>query len=149
MKVILLQDVKALGKKGDIVNASDGYARNLLFPKKLAIAATDGAKKDLAAKKKAEDKHAAEVLEAARELKQEIEGKSVTISIKVGANGRTFGSVSAREIAEAAKQQLGIDIDKKKMSLEGPIRELGTTVVPVRLHAKVTADLKVNVTEEK
>ena len=147
MKVILLEDVKALGKKGDVVNASDGYARNMLFPRKLAIQATSGNLKDLEARKRGEAKVAAENLKAAEELKQEIESKEVTVSIKVGTGGRTFGSVSTKEIAEAAKSQLGLEIDKKKMSLESPIRELGSTTVEIRLHPQVTAGLKVNVKE--
>ncbi|MDO4620276.1 MAG: 50S ribosomal protein L9 [Lachnospiraceae bacterium] len=147
MKVILLEDVKALGKKGDIVNASDGYARNMLFPKKLAVAATDGAMKDLAAKKRSEAKAAAELLQAAQELKAEIEKKAVEVSIKIGNGGRAFGSVSTKDIADAAKKQLGLEIDKKKMLLENPIRELGTTTVDVRIHPQVTAQLKVNVKE--
>lgn len=147
MKVILIQDVKSLGKKGDIVNASDGYARNMLFPKKLAIPATDGAVKDLAAKKRGEEKQAQQALEAAENLKKEIESKSVDIRIKVGENGRVFGSVSTKEIAEAVKTQLGMELDKKKMILEHPIKELGTTAVDIRLHPQVTAALKVNVKE--
>ena len=145
MKVILLEDVKALGKKGQVVNASDGYARNLLFPKKLAIPATDGNIKDLAAKKRGEEKQAQQIKEAAEELKREIEAKSVEVSIKTGEGGRVFGSVSTKEIAEALKKQLGIEVDKKKMVLEHPIKELGQTAVEIRLHPQVTAELKVNV----
>ena len=113
MKVILLEDVKSLGKKGDVVNASDGYARNMLLPKKLAIPATDSNMKDLAAKKRGEARQAAEALQAAKDLKAEIEKHSFDVSIKVGSGGKTFCSVSAKEIAEAAKAQIGIEIDKK------------------------------------
>ena len=148
MKVILLEDVKSLGKKGDVVSASDGYVRNMLLPKKLAVLATDGNIKDLEAKKRGEAKHAAEQLKAAEELKEEIEKKSVDVSIKVGSGGRAFGSVSTKEIAEAAKKQLGIEIDKKKLLLDSPIKELGVTEVDLRLHPKVTAKLKVNVKAE-
>ena len=147
MKFILLEDVKSLGKKGDVVNASDGYARNMLLPKKLAIPATDGNMKDLAAKKRGEARQAAEALQAAKDLKAEIEKHSVDVSIKVGSGGKTFGSVSAKEIAEAAKAQIGIEIDKKKLVLDAPIRELGTASVNLRLHPQVTATLKVNVKE--
>ncbi len=147
MKVILLEDVKSLGKKGDVVNASDGYARNLLLPRNLAVPATDGNMKDLAAKKRGEARVAAENLKAAEELKVKIEEKSVTVAIKVGSAGRTFGSVSAKEIAEAAKDQLGLELDKKKMNLPNPIKELGTSTVEIRLHPKVTAGLKVIVKE--
>ncbi len=139
MKVILLEDVKSLGKKGDVVKVSDGYARNMLFPKKLGIEATAGNMKNLEQKRKIDEKNAAEELKKAT--------KSVTVGIKVGAGGKTFGSVSTKEIADAAKKQLGIDIDKKKMVLASPLRELGETQVPVKVHPKVTANLKVIVKE--
>lgn len=147
MKVILVEDVKALGKKGEMVNVSDGYARNMLFPKKLGIEATPKNINDLKLQKAHEEKVAQENLEAAKAFKAELETKQVTVSIKVGDNGRTFGSVSTKEIAEAVKAQLGYDIDKKKMQLANPIRELGTTMVPVKLHTQVTAELKVVVKE--
>ena len=147
MKVILIEDVKSLGKKGQKVNVSDGYARNMLFPKKLGIEATPKNINDLKLQKAHEEKVAQENLEAAKAFKAELETKQVTVSIKVGDNGRTFGSVSTKEIAEAAKAQLGYDIDKKKMQLANPIRELGTTMVPVKLHTQVTAELKVVVKE--
>lgn len=147
MKVILIEDVKSLGKKGQMVNVSDGYARNMLFPKKLGIEATPKNINDLKLQKAHEEKVAQENLEAAKAFKAELETKQVTVSIKVGDNGRTFGSVSTKEIAEAAKTQLGYDIDKKKMQLANPIRELGTTMVPVKLHTQVTAELKVVVKE--
>lgn len=147
MKVILMEDVKSLGKKGDIVNVSDGYARNMLFPKKLGLEATSKNINDLKLQKAHEDKVAQELLDAAQAFKAELETKEVTVSIKVGKNGRTFGSVSSKELAEAAKDQLGYDIDKKKMQLSSPIKELGTTKVPIRLHPKVTAELKVIVKE--
>ena len=147
MNVILIEDVKSLGKKGQMVNVSDGYARNMLFPKKLGIEATPKNINDLKLQKAHEEKVAQENLEAAKAFKAELETKQVTVSIKVGDNGRTFGSVSTKEIAEAAKAQLGYDIDKKKMQLANPIRELGTTMVPVKLHTQVTAELKVVVKE--
>ena len=142
-----MEDVKSLGKKGDIVNVSDGYARNMLFPKKLGLEATSKNINDLKLQKAHEDKVAQELLDAAQAFKAELETKEVTVSIKVGENGRTFGSVSSKELAEAAKDQLGYDIDKKKMQLSSPIKELGTTKVPIRLHPKVTAELKVIVKE--
>lgn len=117
MKVILIEDVKSLGKKGEIVNVSDGYARNMLFPKKLGVEANPKNINDLKLKKAHDEKVAKENLEAARAFKEELETKQVTLSIKVGENGRTFGSVSTKEISEAAKSQLGYDIDKKKCSL--------------------------------
>lgn len=147
MKVILIEDVKSLGKQGQMVNVSNGYARNMLFPKKLGVEATPKNINDLKLQKAHEDKVAKENLEAAKKFKEELETKQVTVSIKVGENGRTFGSVSTKEISEAAKAQLGYEIDKKKMQLANPIRELGTTMVPVKLHPQVTAELKVVVKE--
>lgn len=147
MKVILLEDVKALGKKGEIVNVSDGYARNMLLPKKLGLEATNKNLNDLKLKKAHDDKVAQENLEAAKAFAEELKGKEVVVKMKVGEGGRTFGSVSTKEIAEAAKSQLGYEIDKKKMQLSAPIRELGSTMVPVKLHPKVTGELKVVVRE--
>lgn len=147
MKVILIEDVKALGKKGQIVNVSDGYARNMLFPKKLGLEATPKNINDLKLQKAHEEKVAQENLDEAKAFKAELETKQVTTAIKVGENGKTFGSVSTKEISEAVKKQLGYDIDKKKMRLSTPIRELGTTIVPVKLHPQVTAELKVIVKE--
>ena len=147
MKVILLEDVKALGKKGDVVKVSDGYARNMLFPKKLGIEATAGNMKNLEQKRKIDEKNAAEELKRAQEFAKDLETKSVTVGIKVGSGGKTFGSVSTKEIADAAKKQLGIEIDKKKMVLASPLRELGETQVPIKVHPKVTANLKVIVKE--
>lgn len=146
MKVILLEDVKSLGNKGTIVNVSDGYARNL-FTKKLGIEATPKNINDLKLQKAHEEKVAQQILDEAKAFAAEIAEKQVTVSIKVGEGGRTFGSVSSKEIAEAAKAQLGYDIDKKKMLLPNPIKALGTTIVPIKLHPKVTAELKVVVKE--
>ena len=147
MKVILLQDVKSLGKKGQEVNVSDGYARNMLLPKGLGVEATAKNKNDLKLQKAHEEKVAKENLEAAHAFGKELAAKEVVVKIKVGEGGRAFGSISAKEIAEAAKAQLGYEIDKKKMQLSSPIKELGTTMVPIRLHPKVTAELKVIVRE--
>ena len=147
MKVILLEDVKTLGKKGEVVNVSDGHARNMLLPKKLGIEATSKNLNDLKLKNANDEKVAKENLAAAESFKKELETKEVRVSIKVGEGGRTFGSVSTKEIAEEAKAQLGYDIDKKKMQLPSPIKELGITSVAVKLHPKVTANLKVIVEE--
>lgn len=147
MKVILLEDVKSLGKQGDIVNVSDGYARNMILPKKLGVEATPKNLNDLKLKKANEEKVAKENLEAAREFAKNLEGKEVVLTLKVGEGGKTFGSVSAKEISEGAKEQLGLDIDKKKLHLTAPIKSLGTTMVPVKLHPKVTGELKVVVKE--
>ena len=143
MKVILLQDVKSLGKKDAIVEVNDGYARNFIFKKNLGIEASPKNLNDLKLRQKNEDKVAAENLEAAREFAAEIAEKSVEMAIKAGQVGRVFGSVSTKEIAAAAKDQLGYDLDKKKMQLREPIKNLGTYMVPIRLHPKVTAELKV------
>lgn len=147
MKVILIEDVKSLGKKGDTVNVSDGYARNMLFPKKLGIEATPKNINDLKLQKAHEEKVAQEQLEEARAFAKELESKEVTVSVKMGEGGRVFGSVSTKEVAEAAKSQLGYEIDKKKMQLSSPIKSVGTTLVPVKIHPKVTAQLKVVVRE--
>ena len=141
MKVILLQDVKSLGKKDQIVEVSDGYARNMLLPKKLGMEATSKNLNDLKLKKAHEDKVAAEALAA------QIEKESITLSIKMGENGRTFGSISSKEIAEAIKSQLGHDIDKKKIVMKDAIKAPGTRTVGIKLHTKVTADLTVKIEE--
>ena len=147
MKVILLEDVKSLGKKGEIVNVNDGYARNFILPKKLGLEATPKNLNDLKLQKANEEKIARENLEAAKAFAEDIKEKSVTVSIKTGEGGKTFGSVSTKEIAAAAKEQLGVDIDKKKLQLAEPIRTLGTTIVPYRVHPKVTAQITVKVKE--
>lgn len=145
MQVILLEDVKALGKKGEVVKVSDGYARNFILPKKLGLEATPKNLNDLKLQKAAEAKLAQEILEQAQVLAKEIESKSILLKIKSGEGGRTFGSVSTKEIAVALKEQLGHDIDKKKLVLNDPIKNMGTYTVPVKLHPKVTAELKVKV----
>lgn len=147
MKVILLQDVKALGKKGDMVEVSNGYAGNYLLPRKLGIEATSKNVNDLKLKRANEDKKAAEQLAAAKDLAAELSDKTLELKLKVGEGGRTFGAVSTKEIAVAAKDQLGYEIDKKKISVDEPIRTVGSHIVKVKLHPKVTADLKVHVSE--
>ena len=134
MKVILLSDVKALGKKDQVVNVSDGYARNMLMPKGLAVPADSKNMNALKVRKKVEEKIAAENLAEAEALAASLNDKKVTVGIKVGAGGRVFGSVSTKEIAEAIQDQLGITVDKKKMNLSAPIKELGITEVSIRLH---------------
>ena len=147
MKVILTADVKSLGKKGEIVDVSDGYARNMLLPKKLGVEANAKNINDLKIQKANEDKVAKEILEQARALAADIAEKSITVSIKVGEGGKTFGSVSSKEIAEAAKAQINRELEKNKIQLPSPIRTLGVTMVPIKLHPKVTAELKVHVKE--
>lgn len=147
MKVILLEDVKSLGKKGEIVNVSDGYARNMILPKKLGVEATPKNLNDLKLQKANTEKVAQENLEAAQAFAKELESKEIILTLKVGEGGKTFGSVSTKEISEAAKKQLNLDIDKKKLQLPSPIKNLGVTQVPVRLHPKVTGSLKVWIKE--
>ena len=148
MKVILLEDVKALGKKGEIVNVNDGYARNFILPKKLGLEATGKNLNDLKLQKANQEKVAQELLDEAKALGQKIEAGQIKLSIKMGEGGRAFGSVSSKEIAIAVKEQMGYDIDKKKVQLKDAIKTLGTHNVPVKLHPTVTAELKVIVTEE-
>ncbi len=146
MKIILIEDVKKLGKKGDIVNVSDGYARNMLIPKNLGIEATAGNLNTLKLKKAHEDRVAAQTLASAEELGKKLDGSSVKIAIKAGDNGKVFGSVSAKEIADAVREQLGEEIDRKKIVMDGAIRTLGETQVRIKLHPKVSVLLNVNVT---
>lgn len=147
MQVVLLEDVKALGKKGQIVSVNDGYARNFILPKKLGVEATSKNLNDLKLQKANADKLAAEQLAAAKELAAKIEAVAVKLTMKAGEGGKAFGSVSGKEIAAAAAEQLGLDIDKKKMVLPEPIKTFGTHEVPVKLHKEVTAKLSVKVTE--
>ena len=149
MEVILLADVKTLGKKGELVNVSDGYAKNFLFKKKLGIEATAQNKNDLKLQKKHEEKVAQEKLDDAKAFAEELKEKSITVSIKTGSGGRSFGSVSTKELAAAAKEQLGYDLDKKKMVLPEPIKSPGIFDLPIKLHPKVMGSLKVIVQETK
>lgn len=148
MKVILLEDVKSLGKKGQVVDVSDGYARNFILKTKKGVEATGKNLNDLKLQKANEDKIAKEQYDAAVELGKKIEESQIQVSIKTGEGGRVFGSVSSKEIATAAKEQLGLEVDKKKIQLKDAIKELGTHNVPIRLHTKVTAQLKVVVVAE-
>ncbi len=148
MKVILLQDVKSLGKKGEIVNVNDGYARNFILPKKMGVEATGKNLNDLKLQKNNEKKVAQEQLDSAKELAEKLGQGKVELAIKVGEGGRAFGSVSSKEIAAAVKEQMGLDVDKKKIQLKETIKSLGTHNVPVKLHPEVTAELKVVVKEE-
>ena len=147
MNGILLQAVKSLGKKGDIVEVSEGYARNMLLKKGLGKEATGQNMNDLKLQKANAEKIAREALEAAQALAKEMEGKAIKVAVKAGEGGRVFGSVSTKEIAEEIKKQLGYEVDKKKIQIDNPIRALGTTNVTVKLHTKVTAEIRVNVVE--
>lgn len=143
MKVILLEDVKKVGKKGDLVDVSDGYARNFLLAKKLGVEATNKAINDMKLKNAADERRAKEILDEARAQAEDLKNKSIKVTIKAGENGKLFGSVSTKEIAEEAKKQLNLDVDKKKLVLKEPIKELGEYDIPLKIHPKVKGSLKV------
>ena len=145
MKVILLEDVKSLGKKGEIVNVNDGYARNFILPKKLGLEATSKNLNDLKLQKQNDEKVAQEKLDAAKAQAEEIKEKSITVKIQAGVEGKVFGSISSKEIATEAKKQLNMDIDKKKIVIPDAIKSLGTYNVNIKLHKDVTATLTVKV----
>jgi large subunit ribosomal protein L9 len=147
MKVILLQDEKKLGKKGDIIEASEGFARNYILPKKIGVEATARNLNDLKLKKANQDKIAQENLETAKALAAELETKQVVIKMKAGEGGRAFGSVSSKEIAAACREQAGVEIDKKKIQLEDNLKGFGSYEVTVKLHPQVTGKLLVKVVE--
>ena len=147
MQVILLEDVKSLGKKGDIVKVSDGYARNFVLPKKLGVEATEKNKNELRLQKKHEEKVAAQKLADAKELAAQLEGKKIALKMRAGENGKVFGSISGKEIAAAAKDQFGLELDKKKIQLPDPIKSFGMHEVPIKLHPQVTGRLYVLVQE--
>ncbi|NLG04612.1 MAG: 50S ribosomal protein L9 [Clostridia bacterium] len=147
MQVILLQDVKALGKKGEIVTVTDGYAKNCILPKKLGVEATGKNLNDLKLHKANSEKVAEEQLEAAQKFAKELESKTVVVKMKAGEGGKVFGSVSSKEIAKEALEQHSFELDKKKIVLTDPIKSFGMYEVPVKLHSKVTAKLSVKVEE--
>ena len=147
MKVILLSDVKSVGKKGDVVEVSDGYAKNFIFKKKLGTPADSKNLNDLKLRKANDEKIAAENLAAAKEFAKDLENRTIVVRLKAGEGGKTFGSVSSKEIAQEAKAQYDIDIDKKKIVLPEAIKSFGTFDVPIKLHPQVTANLKVRVEE--
>ena len=147
MKVILLEDIKSLGKKGQMVDVSDGYARNFILSRKKGVEATSKNMNDLKLQKAHEDKLAAQRLEEAKLFAAEIAKAEVVLELKVGEGGKLFGAVSSKEIAQAAKEQLNMELDKKKLVLPNPIKTVGTTSVAVKLHPQVTAELIVTVKE--
>lgn len=149
MKVILLEDVKKLGKKGEVIEVSDGYARNYVLPKKLGVEASGKNMNDLKLQKANKEKIEKENLEAAKQMAEQMEKDQVVVSIKSGEGGKTFGSISSKEIAQSYKEQCGKEIDKKKIILPEPIKSLGVYEVSVKLHPNVTGKLKVKVTEMK
>ena len=146
MQVILLEDIKGVGKKGQLINASDGHARNYLLPRKLAVEATKGNLNELEARKKSEANKAQNALNTAQKLAKEIAEKSVKIAVKTGENGKLFGSVTNKEIAAALAEQAGLTIDKKKIAIPEPFKTTGEKTVDIKLHPKVTAQLTVTIT---
>lgn len=146
MKVVLLADVKGLGKKGELCNASDGYARNFLFPKKLAVEADSGALNELKNREEAKAHHKQEEINAAKATAEKLNGKSVTIKAKAGTGGRLFGSVTSKEIAAEIKNSLGVEIDRKKMSV-ADIKNFGEYTAEIKLYQGIIAKLTVKVTE--
>lgn len=148
MEVILLEDVKALGKKGERVKVNDGYGRNFILKKKLGIEATPENLNNLKLQNQHNEKVAKEQLEEAQRFSEELKDKVIEVHMKSGEGGKAFGSVSTKEIVVAAKEQLGYELDKKKIKLTDPIKGLGTYRIPIRLHPKVTGELTVKVTEK-
>lgn len=149
MKVILLKDVKGTGKKGEVKEVSDGYARNFLFPKKMAVVADNANVKELNEKNKSKELKAQKEYEEAIELGKKMEDMSITIYSKAGEGGRLFGSITSKDIAEQLKKQHGVEVDKRKISLDEPIRVLGSRFVDVKIHQKVTTKIKVDVKEKQ
>jgi len=148
MKVILLQDVKGTGKKGEVKEVAEGYARNFLIPRKLAQPATEGNLNALIEQKRLETKKKEEELKRAKELSARLEEITVQLRTKAGEGGKVFGSITSKQISQALKQQHQLHVDKKKIMLNEPIRSLGVTKVPIKLHPEVTATLSVQVVEE-
>lgn len=147
MKIILLQDEKKLGKKGDMIEVSEGYARNYILPKKIGVEANAQNLNDLKLKKANDERKAKELLEAAQAFAAELESKQAIITIKAGEGGKVFGSVSTKEIAAAYKEQHNVELDKKKIQLSENLKSFGTHEVPVKLHPQVTAKLTVKIEE--
>ena len=149
MKVILNADIKTLGKKGDLVNVSDGYARNFLFPRKLAVEANAANLNTVSQRESAKEYHKSVEIKNAEDLKQQLEKISVTIKVKAGANGKLFGSVTSKEVAEVLASLYGVSVDKKKIVLSEPIKAYRTYILDIKLYANITAKLNVVVAEEK
>lgn len=147
MKIILLQDEKKLGKKGDIIEASEGFARNYILPKKIGVEATPKNLNDLKLQKANTEKLAQEQLDAAKDLAKRLETMEVVVKMKAGEGGRAFGSISSKEIAVAFKEQNGIEIDKKKIQLSEALKNFGTYEVVVKLHPQVNGKFRVKVQE--
>ena len=148
MKVILMQDIANQGKQGDVVTVSDGYARNYLYPRKLAVEAAGGALKNLQAKHQMEERRADKMLHAAENMAEKLQAKTITLTVKAGQNSRLYGRVTAADIASAAEKDLGIKLDKRKVALIDPIKAIGDYDIPIKLHRDVTVPLKVSVVAE-
>lgn len=149
MKVILLQDVKSLGKKGELVNVNDGYARNFILPKKLGLEANSTNMNNLKLQKQKEDRAAAQELADAKALAEKLKDITIELQVKTGEGGRVFGSVSAKEIVAAAKSQKNLVIDKKKLLIDEPLKSCGMHIIKVRLHKDVVGEFKVHVSEKQ
>jgi len=147
LKVILLEDVKKLGKKGDLVDVSDGYARNFLFPRNLAKEATEGSLKQLKQEKDALAKKKQKELEQAKELAKVLSNTTVTLKVKAGEQGKLFGSVTSKDISEALKQQYNLEVDRRKIELQEPIKSVGSYKVDIKLAPEVDAKLSVKIVE--
>lgn len=148
MKVILLQDVKSLGKKGEMVNVSDGYARNYILAKKLGVEANNANLNDMKLQRKKEERKAAQELADAKELAGKLKDITIELQVKAGEGGRIFGSISAKEIVAAAKTQKNLSIDKKKLLIDEPIKSCGMHIIKIRLHKDVVGEFKVHVSEK-
>ncbi|MBR4910662.1 MAG: 50S ribosomal protein L9 [Clostridia bacterium] len=146
MKVILLEDVKSKGKKGDLINVSDGYARNFLFPKNLATVADNAALSEMKSRKEAEEHRVAEEIAAAKEIAEKLNGKTVTLKAKAGSSGRLFGSITSKEIAEEINRAFSVDIDKKKLAV-ADIKNFGEYSADVKLYKGISAKVNVKVEE--
>lgn len=147
MKVVLRQDVKGVGKKDELVEVAEGYGRNFLLPRKLAVEANAAAVNDVKNKESAKEHHAQVELDEAKDAAAKLNGKTVTLHAKAGTGGRLFGAVTAKDIAEAAAAQLGITLEKRKFVLEGDIKNFGSYPVEVKIHAGVTAKITAKVEE--
>ena len=145
MKVVLLKDVRNVGKRDDIITVSDGYARNFLFPQKLAAEATPGALKEISRKRAAQDAREAEMRAEAQAKAELLKNKVITLEVKCGEKGRLYGSVTAAEVAEALEKQHGIQVDKRKLDIGDPIREVGVREISVWLYSGITTPMKLNV----
>ena len=145
MKVVLLKDVKNVGKRDDILTVSDGYARNFLFPQRLAAEATPGALKEIQRKRAAQDAREAELLTQAKQKAEELKDKVITLEVKCGEKGRLYGSVTSAEVAEALEKQHGVKVDKRKIDIGDPIREIGEKTISVWFYSGVTTPMKLDV----